>query len=307
MKRHGATALLTAAALICLHAGHPARAQGSGPEINLIDAGAAPRNELRYQFQEGYSGRMAMDMNISIGMSMAGQQVPATAIPTVRMIMALRTTEVAADGSARFEFETSSVEMLDGSGGDPALAGAIETALGQAGGISGWYRLDTRGRTLEAGFNLADGIDPNLSQITDSIEQSMQQMSAPLPAEPVGVGAHWQVAGTLDAGVMTLSQTADYVLTARNGDDVQMDITMTQSAPRQAMAVPGMPPEVEAMIESLESTGTGTMSVNLRTLIPTSNIAMLMNMGLSIAMGPGQQMTMNMNMENSVAIAPLGD
>jgi len=300
MPRHGL--VLLAAASLSLVIVSPVvgqQAPAASPTVTLVDAGEGPRQELRYRFEEGYSEQLALDLTTRTGMSMAGQQMPAVAIP-VRMLMTIRTTEVADDGTARFEFDTTSVEL----GGDLANAG-LGNLAGNA-GLSGWIRVDSRGNTIEGGVTPPTGADPGVSQITDGFEQSLQQMSAPLPAEPVGIGARWQVVTSVDGGGFTISQTADYTLASRNGDDCEMAVALTQTAPAQPFNVPGMPPGTEARLESLEGTGDGTMRINLARLVPTSEASMSLTGALGIAI-QGMSMQMGLNIENEVSIAPAAD
>jgi hypothetical protein len=84
---------------------------------------------------------MAMDITISVTLSMAGQQIPAQGLPTVRMIMDGQTTDVYADGTSRLEFTASSAEILNPEAADPLTSGAINSALEGVQGVAGWTRI----------------------------------------------------------------------------------------------------------------------------------------------------------------------
>jgi hypothetical protein len=273
------------------------------PVVTILDPGAEPRTPLRYQFREGATESMVMDMGIRMSMSVGGQQMPAPGMPEIRMLMNLETTELRDDGTARIEYQIRSAGAADSA--DPATAAALGGALGQLGGASGWALIDARGATLGTGVNLSDNVDPELAQVMESAEQSMQQISAPLPADPVGIGARWEVSSDVQSQGFTVSQTATYTLTAFDGDSAEVDIKMTQTAPPQLVEAPGMPPGTEASLESLESTGTGTMQIEFARLVPRSEISLAMAMAMSIAM-QGQTMQIGMDMQMDTSMMPAG-
>ena len=114
--------------------------------------------------------------------------------------------------------------------------------------------------------------------------------------EPVGKGARWQVTMPMDTPQMKFTQTATYVLSEIQGDKVKFDITLTQSAPRQEIVAPGAPQGTKMMLESLKSSGKGTMELDMTTLIPISDI----NMTLTTIISANQQKmetTMRMGMK----------
>lgn len=291
------------AAISSLAASSTVLAQSGGTTVTLLDSGSAPREPLRYRFQEAYSADMAMDMNIQIAASMAGMQMPPMGVPTIRMIMALDTTEVADDGSARFDFELGSASLVPGDDSNAQIAQALGASLGQMPEISGWMRLDARGNTLGFGLDPAAGVDPSLSQVFDSANQSIQNMSAPFPEEAVGVGAEWQAVMNTQSNGLSLTQTANYTLQSRNGDQVVLGISLVQEAGSQTVAMAGLPPGIEANLESLESSGSGTMQLNLSELVPVSELAINMAMAMGIAM-QGQTQQINMNIEMAMTMAP---
>lgn len=284
--------------------GQAALLAGNGPTMTIIDAGAEPRRVLRYRFNEDSSESASMELGIDMGMSMGGIQIPQMGIPTIRMVIGLSQVDVSEDGSARYEFNIGETELIDSPGTDPAIANAVRASLGQLPSMSGWARVDSRGAQLEGGINLGGGIDPQLSQLFDSAEQGLQQMSAPLPEQAVGAGAVWEVVQQIQSGGFAVNQTASYTIEAIQGDLVTLAVSMSQSAPPQQVEVPGMPAGAGANLESLEASGTGMMQINLGRFMPTSALDMNMAITLGIsAQGANQQISMNMN--SSMQITPI--
>lgn len=272
------------------------------PVVTVLDNGAEPRRELRYRFDDGSSERASIEMTIRLNMSMGGSQQQVVAFPTVRMLVDLGPMAVTDDGSARYEFAISSAELVDGADTNPNLAAALRGSLGQLPSVSGWARIDSRGVTLAGDIELADGVDPQLAQVFDSAEQSLQQMSALLPLEPVGLGARWQVVQDAESAGFSVTQTAAYTLTAINGDDVTLNVSLTQTGSDQAVDFAGLPAGIEASLESLESTGTGSMRVNLSRFVPESDAAVAMVVALGLAVqGQAQQIGLDMRTETNIA------
>src|SRR5690606_36647090 len=118
--------------------------------VQLLDAGAAPRQAIRYRFNAGHAEQAALDMNVQMVLSLAGQTLRLGTVPPIRMTMAMRTAEVAADGSARIEFELLSAETA---GDDAQAAQVIQALAASTRGLSGWYRVDARGQVSDSEVN----------------------------------------------------------------------------------------------------------------------------------------------------------
>ena len=72
------------------------------------------------------------------------------------------------------------------------------------------------------------------------MEQALQQISAPLPDEAVGVGAKWKLVTHLRQNGVSLKQ--DGALRAEEGQrdqTVQLGVTLEQAAPKQTGPQPG--------------------------------------------------------------------
>lgn len=270
--------------------------------ITLLDAGAEPHRELRYRFDEGYSETASMELDVQMSASMAGLQIQQEALPTIRLSISLNATEVSDDGTARYEFAIGSAEVVEDTDTDPGIAAAVRDSLGQMSSTSGWSLIDARGAILERDLELPAGGDDQLSQVLDSAEQSLEQMSVPLPAEPVGVGAQWEGTRDIESGGFSVTQTAIYTLNSIEDDDLTLGVTLTQTASEQNVEMAGLPPGFEASLDSLESAGTGTIQTNLNRLVPRSESTLSMTIALGVsAQGQTQQIAMNLQTDQVIA------
>lgn len=275
------------------------------PIIVVQDFGEAPREAIRYRFTPGATANATMTMGMQI--SMGGQQMPASAMPAVETPVTVRITEVRPDGSARYEYEVASPALAVGSGSDPALDQSLASSLSQAGGASGWYRMDARGNILEGSQTLAQdaALPAQAGQLLNDFQGQMQQLSAPFPAEAVGVGARWQATTTAVLMATPMTMTMDYTLLARDGDTVELGMTMVQAATAPAAPVAGIPAELQSALGAMRATGTGKLTVDLNSMVPKSEMTMSTSMSMAMpGRGQAPAQSMSTTMQITVAIAP---
>lgn len=258
--------------------------------VTLIDAGAEPRQPLRYQLQAGRSERVQIDSQVQISLAMGGQSMPLTLAPPVRMTLDLASNEVAADGSARISYKLVSLEAV----GEGQQVAQMNKALAGFAGISGWYRIDPRGNVLEGQVDPLPADNPAAAGVVNEVEQAMQRMSAPLPEQAVGPGARWQVTQSIEDNAMKMTQTSEFTLRSRNGQTLELDMRFVEA---QMDSVAGLPPG--AKLESVEMKGGGSNTLPLDGLIATGKVDADIAMSIGVE-GQGERLGMNINVSQTV-------
>lgn len=258
--------------------------------VTLIDAGAEPRQPLRYQLQAGRSERVQIDSQVQISLAMGGQSMPLTLAPPVRMTLDLASNEVAADGSARISYKLVSLEAV----GEGQQVAQMNQALAGFAGISGWYRIDPRGNVLEGQVDPLPADNPAAAGVVNEVEQAMQRMSAPLPEQAVGPGARWQVTQSIEDNAMKMTQTSEFTLRSRNGQKLELDMRFVEA---QMDSVAGLPPG--AKLESVEMKGGGSNTLPLDGLIATGKVDADIAMSIGVE-GQGERLGMNINVSQTV-------
>lgn len=258
--------------------------------VTLIDAGAEPRQPLRYQLQAGRSERVQIDSQVQISLAMGGQSMPLTLAPPVRMTLDLASNEVAADGSARISYKLVSLEAV----GEGQQVAQMNQALAGFAGISGWYRIDPRGNVLEGQVDPLPADNPAAAGVVNEVEQAMQRMSAPLPEQAVGPGARWQVTQSIEDNAMKMTQTSEFTLRSRNGQTLELDMRFVEA---QMDSVAGLPPG--AKLESVELKGGGSNTLPLDGLIATGKVDADIAMSIGVE-GQGERLGMNINVSQTV-------
>ena len=247
---------------------------GAKTTVKLLDPGAQPRTALRYKFQANRTEKLVMEMSMAMAMEIGDQKGPETQVPATRMTMTIDSKEVSPKGDLHYEFELEQVEVLPKPGANPAMINDMKQQTSSMQGLSGSATVTSRGFTKDAEIKPPPGIEPQIRQSMDEMKKSMNQMSAPLPEEPVGGGARWQVTMPVETPGMKLTQIATYTLSEIQGDKVKFDVAIKQSAPPQEIDTPGAAPGVKVSLESLKSSGKGTVELQMTNLVPTSNINM---------------------------------
>lgn len=265
--------------------------------VTVLNAGAAPRQRLRYTLVQGSTESLTMRQKISMNMTMGAMALPSQAFPTTVMKTRFTVADVAADGTAAVEGEFVEVD-LDPEGADPMLVNAMKPQLASLNGTTMSYNISPTGQVSKPELV---GADPAVMQSLQSIG-SAEQLSVPFPTEPVGVGARWTAARSVEQSGMTIRQDMEYLVTSLSADSVVLQTVMTQSAENQAMAAAAMPAGAEATLKTLAGNGTATVVIHFDRVQPVIDMKVDIMMAIEVEMA-GQLNTMNQEMAMEIKTA----
>ncbi len=284
--------LLTAACAATLLAGANAHAQSTST-VTLLEPGSGTRQPLRYRFESGRTETAKMDSTVQMTMVAPGIQLPVVAATPMSIEIRVRTTEAAADGSAKLQFEVLSAQA---SGNSPTAA-QLNPVLAGLKGLSGSYSVDARGQVTSSPM-AASGAAMGAPSVAD-IQEQMQQLALPLPAEAVGVGARWRALQNTSANGLEVTQTTEYTLRSRNGEQAELEVKIIDvTMPDLSGVVPG------ASVSSATMSGGGTMNLNLASLVPRGALDIEMAIAMSLDLqGASQSMAMHMKINQAIAPA----
>lgn len=243
---------------------------GGKPIVRLLEPGAEPRSDLSYALVKGSNHKMLMAMDMSMGMKVQGQTLPATALP--RMSMGLDAAAVDKSGAGEFKIDSHlKTVSVDANGGQQEqMAKALRPQLELMKGLSMVYWVNPKGHVHDVKIGMPPGMPPAAQQLLNGMSQSFESMVTPLPAEPVGVGAKWQVLSRTSTGGADLLQTATYTLKARKGQTATLEVKLTQLAASDTIQTPQMPAGMVARVKGFSSGGSGTTQVDLKSVAPES-------------------------------------
>jgi hypothetical protein len=191
------------------HAGTSGTA--SSPEVELLEAGQAPRRELRHEFKKG----TAQKLSIKAKTRVKGASVP---LPTLSMSapMDARIVEVNKAGEARFELSAGPFQTGGGGGGELGVLGGLLSG-GGSDKFAGWGWITARGIVKE--FHVEEGAKDGDAPV---------ESGDPFPVEAVGVGARWQVKSVLEEKGVPVQQTSTYELVKLDKKAVHTKVSRVQ-------------------------------------------------------------------------------
>lgn len=268
------------------------------PVVTLLDPGAEPRLALRYRLTPGAEETLVMRTEMSMDTRADGMPMSAVEYPPVAMTLRLRILPGGeerhehARAQARYEFALETVDVEDTPDVPPETMVAMRRHFQEITGMTGSADVDARGFNWNARMEhpraQGPGATPAIRQMMDSAAQGMDRMSAPLPEEPVGRGARWELRQTIEQNGVTLEQRTLFELVELDGQRGTLATQVTQRAGRQPMTVAGMPAGTAELL-SLASTGSGRLQFDLDRLVPRSTLAMRSDYGVRVTSGGAPQ------------------
>ncbi|APR78407.1 Hypothetical protein A7982_03754 [Minicystis rosea] len=255
---------------------------GGKPIVKLIEPGAEPRSDLSYTLSKGTTNKMVMAMDMAMGMKAQGQTLPTTTIP--RMSMSLDAATVDKNG-AEFKIDSHLTSItVDANGGQQEqMARALRPQLETMKGLSMAYWVDPKGHVHDVKLGMPPGMPPAAQQLLGGMSQSFESMVTPLPSEPVGVGAKWQVISRTATGGADLLQSAIYTLKARDGSKATLEVKLIQLAANDTIHTAQMPAGMSAKVKSFGSNGSGTTQVDLKSVAPLGGtMSLKTNMDIAV-------------------------
>jgi Family of unknown function (DUF6263) len=268
------------------------------PQVELLEAGNEPRQELRFRPQAKAKQTATMTMNVNMEMSIAGQSAPKVDIPTTVVTLDSLVTQVDRNGDIHYKFSYSNVDVANSATLPQQVLEAMRSQMKKMVGMSGVAIIDNRGYTKSANLVIPKGLDPSMKQLTEKLSGSLDQLSSPVPKEPVGIGAKWRVTTSPRLAGMAVAQTATYQLMNLKDGIATFNVWVEQRADTQALPNrSGMPAGAKMTLKSLDSQGEGQMMTALNRVIPIrSNIMMRSNSQFGIQQAGQAEATMDTKM-----------
>jgi hypothetical protein len=129
-------------------------------------------------------------------------------------------------------------------------------------GMRGRFDIDRQGVVVEADVPWSQGqerIHPRVAVTIGNVRSTIATI--PLPEEPVGIGATWEVRRPLRIWSARVSQVTRYELVDRSDDRLRVAITVHQKADPQ---VADLNPKLEMHVRGYELRASGQALVDLR-------------------------------------------
>lgn len=276
------------------------------PTVTLLDAGVEPRVALRLKPVAGTVDTTRIAMRMAVAMTLDGQPVPGRAMPRALLGLSAKIDAVGDDGSATWSVTITEAAVEGGAdaAGDVqahdtevSFAGArgLREGLAAVKGLTAAGKVSDRGVTTLAGFAGVQA-EGEMATLLEGFRESLVQLSVPLPEEPVGAGARWQVEQVVPQSGMRIRQTTVFDVVSVEGSRVVARVTLTQAAEPGADAGKALPPG--ARLEGFSGSGTGETTLDLGHILPVSSTAKVtttVKMMVPAPDGGGRAMEMTMD------------
>ncbi|AFY88882.1 DUF6263 family protein [Chroococcidiopsis thermalis] len=233
------------------------------PQVELLEVGNEPRQELRFRPQANAKQTSTMTLQMDTDVSMAGQTMPKVDLPPITVAIDTVVTKVEPNGNIHFKSSYSNVDVMNSSSLPPQVLEAMRSQMKKMVGTSGSFIIDNRGQIQTAKFASSQKSDANLKQFSEQMSTSFDQMSSPLPQEAIGIGAKWRVTTTPSLLGMSVQQTITYELVNLKDNIATLNIWFEQHANPQKLTLPGIPNGATVTLKSLESKGDGRLMMQL--------------------------------------------
>ncbi|MEX2670778.1 MAG: hypothetical protein WD294_01570 [Phycisphaeraceae bacterium] len=171
--------------------------QGQGVRevrVTVIEPGQEPRRPLRYEVEPGTTEQVEIQWDWRLWQATEGRVIE-QANPRVTLVAEIAIDQVE-DGEIRVSGEYVSLEIdRPALEGEPLSPLVMERILGPLVGATFWAHLTDRGVELEVGFEPARPMPPLSAELAEGagLDKPLDQLVEVMPAEPVGVGAVWEV------------------------------------------------------------------------------------------------------------------
>ncbi len=254
----------------------------SSSKINLLDAGAEPRRELRFRPAVNSKQTMTMTMGMSMDMSMGEMTMPKMTLPKVVLKVDLNVTSVDPSGDIHYTFAYTDIQAIAAEDTPPEALAAMQKGFKSLVGYQGDIIVSDMGGVKSKKLMIPKNVDPMLKQTLEQLSKSMEQVSTPLPSQMLGVGAKWQVTNSLKVSNIRMNQSSTYEVLKMDDRGITIQAKIIQSAPSQNFKIPGMDKKTKAKIKSIASTGEGRYVLQFDSMLPIEG-KMLLNSDTSMS------------------------
>jgi hypothetical protein len=238
-------------------------ADANAGTVLLLDAGAEPQSLLRYKIAEGTTTSSNMDFTIAT-LATTDDAAVLSVVPGVRLHIVSGPAMTTKDG-VEFEVNVAKAEAAIPQGLDPEIAEDLRESASILDDVGGTVEMNDRGMTLATALNdraKSPEIPVRLLMMIVNARTTLSRVV--LPAEPVGLGARWEARKELQIYGFNVQQVDTYTLVERVGDEIKLNVSVTQNAVPQTLEFPEE--GLAISVEQMTANANGEIILNLRAL-----------------------------------------
>jgi hypothetical protein len=238
-------------------------ADASADPVLLLEAGAEPQAPLRYKIADGTTTKSNMDFTIAT-LATTADTAALSVVPGVRLHI-VSGPAMATENGVKFEVNITKAEAAVPEGIDPKVAEELRRSAAILDDVGGTVEMNDRGIMLAAELNdKAKSPDLPLRLLMMIVNARTTLSRVVLPAQPVGLGARWEARKELTLYGFKVQQVDSYTLVERVGDEIKLNVTVTQNALPQTVDFPE--DGVSITVEQMVANARGEIILNLNAL-----------------------------------------
>ncbi len=271
----------------------PSRGDAGVTEVTVLDPGVEPRRQLRYAWTEGLVEDVAMELRQGTRALVDGVWTPWVAAPAIRF--AVTSTVSAAVGAGTWEVALLYTDISVPKGSAQLSANQLEEMESQLSSFVGTRQMlliDDRGRVLSAETSSpADALGGLLT--AGQFDAMSKDFVSPLPIDPVGAGAQWEVSTVTPGGLGFVAQGTTTVTLGEIIDDSRIRLLSDtrMDAEPQPMTLEALPDLMDAHLDAWTSEASATQDVDLTRVNPHARSSGMTDSAYTVSMGDEAQST----------------
>ena len=235
---------------------------GADPVL-LLEAGAEPQAPLRYKIAEGTTTKSNMDFTIAT-LATTSERAALSVVPGVRLHI-VSGPAMPTEKGVKFGVNITKAEAAIPQGIDPKVAEELKQSAAILDDVGGTVEMNDRGIMLATELNdKAKSPDIPLRLLMMIVNARTTLSRVVLPAEPVGLGARWEARKELTLYGFKVQQVDSYTLVERVGDEIKLNVTVTQNALPQTVDFPEE--GISIGVEQMVANAGGEIILNLNAL-----------------------------------------
>ena len=235
---------------------------GADPVL-LLEAGAEPQAPLRYKIAEGTTTKSNMDFTIAT-LATTSERAALSVVPGVRLHI-VSGPAMPTEKGVKFGVNITKAEAAIPQGIDPKVAEELKQSAAILDDVGGTVEMNDRGIMLATELNdKAKSPDIPLRLLMMIVNARPTLSRVVLPAEPVGLGARWEARKELTLYGFKVQQVDSYTLVERVGDEIKLNVTVTQNALPQTVDFPEE--GISIGVEQMVANAGGEIILNLNAL-----------------------------------------
>ncbi|MEM8606439.1 MAG: hypothetical protein AAGF92_05015 [Myxococcota bacterium] len=228
--------------------------------VTLVDPGEEPRAALRYSVAPDTVVQSFLEVRTAAATTEDVQDTFGF-LPGLKLDLHAGPTVALPKGGTRYVLRISRAYPVIPKDAHIDHVREVEAGVLALNDTRGRFDVSDRGIVIDSDIPWTQGqerINPRTTIMLANVRSAIAMV--PLPAEPIGVGAVWEVRRLLRIWSARVNQVTRYQLVDRDGDRIRVHVSVQQSAPKQ---IADLNPKLELHVRTYEMTAEGQVLVDL--------------------------------------------